>query len=70
MGQIPFWGANIRSVAPEIPQPLRKPKVHDHVLKNPPLVFILSHMNSLHTLIPYLFRFNFKILSFKLRFPR
>jgi hypothetical protein len=45
--------ANIHSANREITHRLWNPNVHYRVYKNPPLVHILIHMNTVHTLPPY-----------------
>jgi hypothetical protein len=44
------------SVCKEILSVLRNSKIHYRVHKSPPHVFILCHMNQVHTLLPYFFR--------------
>jgi hypothetical protein len=52
MEQSPSWEADSHSAGPEIPCLLWNPRVHYRVHKNPPLVPILSQMNSVHTFPP------------------
>jgi hypothetical protein len=51
-----------RSVRREIPYLLSNPKFYYHVHKSPPLVPILSQINLVHTLTPYLLKIHFNIL--------
>jgi hypothetical protein len=48
------WQANCHSANQKIPCLLWYPKVHYRVHNNPPLVPILSQMNSVHNYAPYL----------------
>jgi hypothetical protein len=48
MEQSPSWEANSHSANQEIPCLLWNPKVHYRVDKDPPLVPVLSHINSVH----------------------
>jgi hypothetical protein len=40
---------------------ITEPKVHCRIHKSPPLVPIMSKMNSLHNLLPYFFKISFNI---------
>jgi hypothetical protein len=46
----------------EYPSILRNPKIHNCVHKSPPLVPILSQINSVHTTTSYLSKIQFNII--------
>jgi hypothetical protein len=50
------------SVSEEILNILLNPKIHHHVQKSTPLVPILSLMNPVHNLPPYLYKIYFNII--------
>jgi hypothetical protein len=56
------WEADSRLICQEIPYLLWNAKVHYHVHKNPPMVPILSQMNLVHILTPYVFKVHFSII--------
>jgi hypothetical protein len=56
MEQSPSWEANSHSDSQEIPCLMWGLKVYYPVLKSPPLVPILSQINPIHTILPYLLK--------------
>jgi hypothetical protein len=58
----PSWEAANCAATQELPSVLRNPKVHRRVLKSPPLVPILSQINTVHTTLSYLSKINFNII--------
>jgi len=50
MKQSPSWEANWFAASQEIPRISRNPKVHYRTQKRPPLVSILSQLDTLHVL--------------------
>jgi len=56
MEQSPYWEADTDSTSQEIPCLLRNPGVYYRILNSPPLVPILSQLNPIHAITPYLFR--------------
>jgi hypothetical protein len=75
----PSWEASISSVSEEIPQILRKQKIHYRIHKSPLPVPMLSQINPVHAFQPYICKTNFNIIlpsmlrsskwSLFLRFP-
>jgi hypothetical protein len=60
--QTPSLEADSRSADQGISHLLWIPKAYYHVRKSPPLVYILSQMNLVHTITPYFFKINFNII--------
>jgi hypothetical protein len=76
----PFWEATNCAATQELPNILRNPYVHYRVRKSPPLVPILSQIDSVHIIPSYLSKIYFNIVhpsmslvflvvSFLLAFP-
>jgi len=65
MEQSPFWEADSHSASQEFPNLLRNPKVRHRVHNSPPLVSILSQINSIHNL-PFISQRSILILSSRL----
>jgi hypothetical protein len=58
----PSWGAVNCAAPQEPPSILWNPKVQYRVHKSPPLVPILSHINSIHSIASYLSKIHFNIV--------
>jgi hypothetical protein len=59
LGAESFYGSQPDSPTQEIFRILWNPKIHYHIHKRPPPVFILSQMNPTHALAPhFLIHFN------------
>jgi hypothetical protein len=79
MEQSPFWEANWFAASQEIPRIVWNLKVHYCIHKCPPSIFILSHLNLVHTLTSYFLKIHLSIIlpltpgstkwSLSLRFP-
>jgi hypothetical protein len=63
----PSWEAANCAATQELPNILRKPKVHYRVHKIPRLVPIVSQINPVHTIPSYLSKFHF--IKFIIKFP-
>jgi hypothetical protein len=62
MEQSPYSEANNHSASQEIPHLSKNPNVHYRVQNSPPLVLILSHMNPVHTFLPYFPNIHYNII--------
>jgi hypothetical protein len=62
MKQISSWETDSRSAGKDIPRLFWNPKVHCSVHNIPPLSPALSHLNIVHTIIPYFFKISFIII--------